>query len=156
MNDLMCRYNVSGVQWTNSGRFGFAEALLATHRGTSRFLFSDQCQADRDRNIRQENKVNMNIAKSSASIFAVLTVVGSLFTTSSPAFAEDPAYCAQYAQLAVHEAEVLSTLPCFKGFDNRWHRDYARHYGWCLTAGHDSVAADRDYRRMRIAQCQGH
>jgi hypothetical protein len=70
--------------------------------------------------------------------------------------AADPAYCAQYAYLAVHEAQVLSTLACFKGFDNTWHLDYQRHYGWCLTAPIPAVDAQRDYRRMRIAQCQGH
>jgi hypothetical protein len=70
--------------------------------------------------------------------------------------AADPAYCAQYARLAVHEAQVLSTLSCFKGFDNTWHLDYQRHYGWCLTAGYDAVDGQRDYRRMRIAQCMGH
>jgi len=85
--------------------------------------------------------------------FVAVSVLSSISGTS---YAADPAYCAQYGRLAVHEAEVLSRLPCFKGFDGRWHLDYNRHYGWCLTADRAAVAAERDYRRMRIAQCQGH
>jgi len=79
-----------------------------------------------------------------------------LVLSSSASQAADPAYCAQYARLAVHEAQVLSTLPCFKGFDNTWHLDYGRHYGWCLTAGYAAVDGQRDYRRMRLAQCGWH
>jgi len=91
-----------------------------------------------------------------ASGLAALLLAGALSVISSASYAADPAYCAQYARLAVHEAQVLSTLACFKGFDNTWHLDYGRHYGWCLTAGYDAVDGQRDYRRMRIAQCQGH
>jgi hypothetical protein len=74
---------------------------------------------------------------------------------AGPASAADPAYCDQYAKLALHEVEVnMATPGCFKGFDNTWHTDYQRHYGWCLTASVADVNAQRDYRRMRVYQCQ--
>jgi hypothetical protein len=88
--------------------------------------------------------------------FLIFAAASALALACGTSYAADPAYCAQYAQLAVHEAQVLSTLPCFRGFDNTWHLDYQRHFGWCLTADVPSVAAQRDYRRMRIAQCEGH
>jgi hypothetical protein len=78
-----------------------------------------------------------------------------LMLVSGTSHAADPGYCAQYARLAIHEAQVLSGLACFKGFDNTWHLDYQRHYGWFLTADVASVNGQRDYRRMRLAQCQG-
>ena len=87
----------------------------------------------------------------------ILSVSGALVGAPSASRAADPAYCDQYAKLAIHETEVnMATAGCFKGFDNRWHLDYQRHYEWCLTASYDAVNAERDYRRMRIAQCQGH
>jgi hypothetical protein len=85
----------------------------------------------------------------------IALVMSGLTSTFEASEAADAAYCAQYARLAVHEAQVLSTLPCFKGFDNTWHLDYQRHYGWCVTASVGAVNEQRDYRRMRIAQCQG-
>jgi len=82
---------------------------------------------------------------------------GAFLTVPGASHAADPTYCAQYAQLALHETEVnMATPGCFKGFDNRWHLDYQRHYNWCLTADVSAVNGERDYRRMRIAQCQGH
>ena len=91
------------------------------------------------------------------SSLVVLSVAGALCLVSGASYAADPSYCAQYARLAVHEDQVnMATPGCFKGFDNRWHLDYQRHYGWCLTADVGAVNAERDYRRMRIAQCQGH
>src|SRR5271168_490915 len=88
---------------------------------------------------------------------ATLAVAGALSVVSGASYAADPAYCAQYARLAVHEVQVnMATPGCFKGFDNRWHLDYQRHHGWCLTADVGAVNAEGDYRRMRIAQCQGH
>jgi len=70
--------------------------------------------------------------------------------------AVDPAYCRQYARLAIHEVQAnMATPGCFKGFDNTWHLDYAKHYGWCLTASIPAVNAQRDYRRMRVYGCQG-
>ncbi len=89
-------------------------------------------------------------------LIAAAAASGFVLLASGASRAADPAYCAQYAYLAVHEAQVLSTLACFKGFDNTWHLDYQRHHGWCLTAPVPAVDAQRDYRRMRIAQCQGH
>jgi len=73
--------------------------------------------------------------------------------TAGPLQAASPGYCAQYARLAVHEAEVLSKLSCFRGFDNTWHLDYQRHYDWCLTTSEAAAAGQRDYRRMRLAEC---
>jgi hypothetical protein len=98
--------------------------------------------------MKQSNTVVLGVA--------ALGLASVLSAIPSTARAADPGYCAQYARLAVHEAQVLSTLPCFKGFDNTWHLDYQRHYGWCLTADVHSVDAQRDYRRMRIYQCGGH
>jgi len=90
------------------------------------------------------------------SVFAVAILSVAASVLSGTSYAADPAYCAQYARLAVHETEVnMATPGCFKGFDGRWHLDYRRHYGWCLTADRAAAAAERDYRRMRIAQCQG-
>jgi hypothetical protein len=88
---------------------------------------------------------------------AIMSVACALFAAPNPTRAADPAYCDQYAKLAIHETEVnMATPGCFKGFDNRWHLDYQRHYEWCLTASYAAVNAERDYRRMRGAQCQGH
>jgi len=100
--------------------------------------------------------VNTKITKSTASVLGALTVVGALAATSTTSFAADAAYCAQYARLALHEVRVnMATPGCFKGFDGRWHLDYQRHYSWCLTASYAAVDAQRDYRRMRVYQCQG-
>jgi hypothetical protein len=87
---------------------------------------------------------------------AAFAAVIAFASTCGIANAADPAFCAQYAQLAVHEAQALSTLPCFRGYDNTWHLDYQRHFGWCLTADPSSVNAQRDYRRARLAQCGWH
>ncbi len=90
------------------------------------------------------------------SSLVVLSAAGALCLVSGASYAADPAYCAQYARLAVHEVQVnMATPGCFKGFDNRWHLDYQRHHGWCLTADVGAVNAAGDYGRMRIAQCQG-
>jgi hypothetical protein len=89
--------------------------------------------------------------------FAIVPMAGALLGTPNATRAADPAYCDQYARLAIHEVQVNMSIPgCFKGFDNRWHLDYQRHYEWCLTASYAAVNAERDYRRMRVAQCQGH
>jgi len=82
-----------------------------------------------------------------------LSVATVLALTAGTSQAASPGYCAQYARLAVHEAEVLSKLSCFRGFDNTWHLDYQRHYDWCLTTSEAAAAGQRDYRRMRLAQC---
>jgi hypothetical protein len=101
--------------------------------------------------------VNAKITKLTACVLATLTVVGALAAASGTSFADDPAYCAEYARLALHEVRVnMATPSCFKGFDGRWHLNYQKHYSWCLTADRSSVNAQRDYRRMRVAQCQGH
>ena len=100
--------------------------------------------------------MTVSFKRSLARSLAVLSVAAAISIMPGKSYAADPAYCAEYAQLAVHEAQVLSTLPCFRGFDGRWHLNYARHYGWCLTADRGAVAAERDYRRMRIYQCGGH
>jgi hypothetical protein len=98
-----------------------------------------------------------NFKEVTASSLAALSVVGAFSVTPGTAYAADPAYCAQYARLAIHETQAnMATPGCFKGFDGRWHLDYRRHYNWCLTANYASVNAERDYRRMRVAQCQGH
>lgn len=84
-----------------------------------------------------------------------LAAASALALACSTSYAADPAYCAQYARLAIHEVEVnMATPGCFKGFDGRWHLDYQRHYNWCLTADVAAVDAERDYRRMRVYQCQ--
>jgi hypothetical protein len=91
-----------------------------------------------------------------ASALAALAISGALCVISGAAYAADPAYCAQYARLALHETRVnMETPGCFKGYDGRWHLDYQRHYSWCLTASVEAVNAERDYRRMRVAQCEG-
>jgi hypothetical protein len=78
-----------------------------------------------------------------------------LFAAGTAAKAADPAFCQQYATLAVHEYKVNLSIPgCFKGNDNRWHADYMRHYNWCLTATRAAADAERDYRRMRLDQCR--
>lgn len=90
-----------------------------------------------------------------ASLLAIATSFGAIAASTNAAYAADPAYCGQYARLAVHEAQVLSTLACFRGFDGMWHLNYQAHYDWCLTADYGDVGSQRDYRRMRIAQCGG-
>jgi hypothetical protein len=82
-----------------------------------------------------------------------LSVVTVLAITAGTSRAASPAYCGEYARLAVHEAEVLAKLSCFRGFDNTWHLDYQRHFDWCLTASAAAAAEQRDYRRTRLAQC---
>jgi hypothetical protein len=85
--------------------------------------------------------------------FAIAAVV--FVGAGVPSLAADPAFCDQYARLAVHEAQVLSTLPCFRGFDRRWNLNYQAHFQWCLTADYGAATAERDYRRMRVYQCGG-
>src|SRR5208337_1083504 len=93
------------------------------------------------------------VKSSAATLLTSLLVAGSVCVSAGAAFAADPDCCAQYARLAVHEASVLSTLSCFGGYDGRWHRDYDRHYGWCLTVSRGEAASERDYRRMRLYEC---
>ena len=72
-----------------------------------------------------------------------------------PSFAADPGFCDQYAKLAIHEAQVMSSLSCFRGFDRRWNLNYQQHYQWCLNVDYGTANGERDYRRMRIAECGG-
>jgi hypothetical protein len=97
------------------------------------------------KNLRRDN-----LSITSCFVLSVATV---LALTAGTSQAASPSYCYQYARLAVHEAEVLSKLSCFRGFDNTWHLDYQRHYDWCLTATAAAAAEQRDYRRMRLTQC---
>jgi hypothetical protein len=74
---------------------------------------------------------------------------------SEQSLAADSNFCAQYARLAVHEFQAnVATPGCFKGEDNRWHPNYMQHYSWCLGASYEAAAGERDYRRMRVAQCR--
>ena len=68
--------------------------------------------------------------------------------------AADPDFCADYARSAVAQADALTITGCFKGFEGGWHLDYGRHYAWCITAAPDAVDAQRNNRRIRLAQCQ--
>ena len=88
-----------------------------------------------------------------ATLAATAAVAATVCVSATPAAAADAGYCAQYARLAVHEAQVLSTMPCFRGFDGRWHLNYDQHFGWCITTSREAAAAQRDYRRMRLYQC---
>jgi len=98
----------------------------------------------------------MNITRFSGFVFAVLSVAVIVIANTGVSHAADPGFCAQYARSAVRDVKVnMATPGCFKGFDGRWHTNYQRHYGWCLTASYAAVNAERDYRRMRLAQCQG-
>jgi hypothetical protein len=74
---------------------------------------------------------------------------------AGPSHAADPAYCAQYARLALHELAVNQSIPgCFKGYDLRWNPNYGQHYGWCLGVSAEQAAAERDYRRARLGDCR--
>jgi hypothetical protein len=80
-----------------------------------------------------------------------------LAALSAPSMAADPAFCAQYAREAIHEVDVNMSIPgCFKGFDNRWHRNYGNHYGWCLGVSYEQANAEREYRRARLSECRAH
>jgi hypothetical protein len=68
--------------------------------------------------------------------------------------AADPDFCADYARSAVAQADALTITGCFKGFEGGWHLDYGRHYAWCITAAPGAVEAQRNNRRIRLAQCQ--
>ena len=49
---------------------------------------------------------------------AAALLVAGIFAFSGTSFAADPAYCAQYARLALHETQAnMATPGCFKGFD---------------------------------------
>jgi len=50
----------------------------------------------------------------------------------------------------------MSIPGCFKGFDNRWHRNYGQHYGWCLGVSYEQANAEREYRRARLSECRAH
>ncbi len=89
--------------------------------------------------------MRLSFEKVRASSLAAVSAAGTLCMISGAAYAAGPGYCAQYARLAVHEVQVnMATPGCFKGFDNRWHVDYQRHYNWCLGADPAAVAAERD------------
>jgi hypothetical protein len=100
----------------------------------------------------------MNLTLNKLNVFAAVALSAvAILATCGISHAADPAYCAQYARLALHETQAnMATPGRFKGFDNRWHLDFQRHYSWCLTADVAAVNAERDYRRMRVYQCQGH
>jgi len=76
-----------------------------------------------------------------------------LCLAASAAAAADPGYCAAYARQAVHDAQVMSTLSCFRGFDSRWSADYDLHYEWCLPVAGETSAGEQAYRRRRLLQC---
>jgi hypothetical protein len=98
--------------------------------------------------------MNRKSTAAKISLLAALAAAG-VFSLNTGARAADPGFCSEYARQAVHEADVLSRLPCFRGFDIRWHRDYRLHYGWCLRNSYEAADSERGYRRMRLAQCEG-
>ncbi|MGD0563878.1 MAG: hypothetical protein ABSA66_12370 [Roseiarcus sp.] len=88
-------------------------------------------------------------------ILSLAAACAGLAALSAPAMAADPGFCAQYARQAVHEVEVNMSIPgCFKGFDNRWTRNYGQHYGWCLGVSYEQANAEREYRRARLSECR--
>ena len=43
--------------------------------------------------------------------------------------------CEQYAHRALDQFRIMQKAPkCRVPIDGRWHTDYKRHYGWCLTS----------------------
>ena len=81
-------------------------------------------------------------------------IVVSLALFAGSVEAADPDFCADYARSAVAQTDALTTTGCFKGFEGGWHLDYGRHYAWCITAAAGAVEAQRNNRRIRLAQCQ--
>jgi len=96
-----------------------------------------------------------SFTKVSVANLMALSVASSVCLVFGTANAAEPVYCVQYAWLALHEVKAnMATPGCFKGFDHRWNLNFQGHYDWCLTATVAAVNAERDYRRMRVAQCQ--
>ncbi len=90
-------------------------------------------------------------------ILSVAVACAGVAALSAPAMAAPPAFCAQYAQQAVHEVDVNMSIPgCFKGFDARWDKNFNHHYNWCLGVAFEQANAERDYRRARLAECRAH
>lgn len=70
-------------------------------------------------------------------------------------FAADAAACQAYAAQAVAQLKENQSIDgCFKGADRRWHADYDVHYGWCLTAPPQALAAETSYRAARLRDCR--
>ncbi len=87
--------------------------------------------------------------------FSLAAACAVLAASSAPSMAADPGFCGEYARQAVHEVEVNMSIPgCFKGFNNRWNRNYGGHYGWCLGVSYDQANAEREYRRARLSECR--
>jgi hypothetical protein len=88
-------------------------------------------------------------------ILSLTAACAGLVALSSSAMAADPGFCAEYARQAIHEVDVNMQIPgCFKGFNARWNRNYAGHYGWCLGVPYAEANAEREYRRARLSECR--
>jgi hypothetical protein len=66
----------------------------------------------------------------------------------------DRASCDQYAQAALAQYLQIRKIPgCYKGDNGRWHTNYDKHYGWCMSAFPQAVEREKELRASSIARC---
>jgi hypothetical protein len=84
-------------------------------------------------------------------LLATVVITG---VASTPADALTPQICKNYAASAVKDFADTSRKPrCTRRENNRWHKNYDRHYNWCLTAIAAPVKMERDVRNGFHTRC---
>jgi hypothetical protein len=82
------------------------------------------------------------------------TIIGGVLAVTASANVLTPEACTSYANRAIKDFKDTSKKPrCVRRENNRWHKDYDRHYQWCLTALAEPVKTERDVRNGFLTRC---
>jgi hypothetical protein len=88
------------------------------------------------------------IAFAALGLFALITV------PVSPAQAQTVESCTAYANRAIRDFKDTFKKPrCVRRENDRWHKDYDRHYSWCMTSTSAPVNSERDIRNGFLTRC---
>lgn len=60
--------------------------------------------------------------------------------------------CAEYANTALKQHEENLSRKC-RQTGERWHDNYAGHFGWCQTQEEESISSETDVRRKILESC---
>jgi hypothetical protein len=84
----------------------------------------------------------------------VTTVLWGVLAITPSAQALGVEACTTYANRAIKDFKDTSKKPrCVRRENDRWHKDYDRHYQWCLTAQAEPVKTERDVRNGFLTRC---
>jgi hypothetical protein len=80
-------------------------------------------------------------------ICACLGLLGLITVTSSSAEAQTVESCTAYANRAIKDfSDTFKKPRCKRRENDRWHKDYDRHYSWCMTSKIEPVNTEREVR----------